>query len=264
MSLDEQLSLIRSRLSAEEQLGPAGGLHDLARRREERQAIERQLSLLVREIRPLTRRYKQLPALPDLKQVRWAQSVLAFPNARLMSVDHDATAPSPAILRILLMDFAGAVRFDRFLAPASALSPNARSDLGITAHDLGAASLPQVWPALVRALQGKYIVSYDLDRLLRALEDNAKQCELDQPVIIGDCLLRHCLHYFQDSGFSGLASLCRLVGHPLPEPPDQMAVARALGLLRLLQAMAGGIAWDGRYLAAPAMPGGREDDPFEC
>ena len=156
MSLDEQLALIGSRLSAEEQRGPIGGLHDLARRREEREAIKRQLSLLVQEIRPLTRRFKHLPALPDLKQVRWAQSVLAFSNGRLLSVDHDATAPSPALLRILMMDFAGAVRFDRFLAPGSALSPNVRSDMGITAHDLReASSLPQVWSAFTDALRGK-------------------------------------------------------------------------------------------------------------
>jgi hypothetical protein len=123
--------------------------------------------------------------------------------------------------------------------------------LGITPQDLQEAlPLPQIWLSLLDALMGKYIVCYDLKRIRILLEKSSEMYELDPLPVVGDCLLRYCLRYFQSAGFVGLVSLCDLVGHPLPEPPDQTAFDRAIGQLRLLEAMSQGVSGVRPLLAA--------------
>ena len=258
MGLDEELALIQSQLTTEEQRGSSEGLSDLARRLEEREVIKGQLSHLAGELGTLTRRFERLPALPSLTQVRRAQSVLAYPNGRILSVDTASSLEEAQIIRVLLLDFDGAVRFDKYVAAGCTPSRQEMQTLGITAQNLREApSLPQIWSTLLDALMGCYIVSYDLGRVRQVLEKSAELYGLYPPTIIGDSWLKQCLSYFQAAGFVGLESLCNLVGCPLPGPPDCTAVDRARGQLCLLQAMAKGLTGGSR---ADSMLRGRDVD----
>lgn len=146
------------------------------------------------------------------------------------------------MVRVLLQDFHGMVHLDKYVAPGCVLSKQAMRTLGITTRDLHKAPLlPQIWPSLLEALIGRYAVSYDLERVMQALEKGAEQYKLDPPAIIGDCLRQQCLRYFQAAGFVGLESLCKLIDYPLPEPPNCTTIDRSYGQLHLLQAMAQGI-----------------------
>jgi hypothetical protein len=242
MSFDEQLASIKNLLTTVEQQGPANGIAEIAARQEERRTIRNQLCVLAREIRLQSTRLKLLPVLPDLKPIRWAQSVLAFPNGRILIIDTASPAEDAGVVHVLLCDFTGAVCYDRYVAPGYLLSKQAMQALGFMTQNLHEApSLPQIWSSLLEALTGKYVVSYNLACMRRVLEKSAEQYELEPLAIIGDCLLQQCLRYFQSIGFVGLGSLCKIVGHPLPELPDCAAIDRAWGQLHLLQAMAQGI-----------------------
>src|SRR6266851_8260543 len=122
MGLVEELALIQSHLTAEEQRGPIEGLSDLARRLEEREVIRGQLSHLAGELAFLARRFEGLPPLPGLAQSRWAQSVLVYPNGRILTIDAAFSAEDAQIMRVLLLDFDGTVRFDEYVAAECALS----------------------------------------------------------------------------------------------------------------------------------------------
>ncbi len=228
INLGEEFLRLRSELVPEEQRVAVNSLSELAS--------------LEREVRLLHQRFRRLPAPLDLARIRWAQSVLACPNGRILLVDTAFSAEEAGFVHVLLLDFGGTVCLDRYIAPGYILSKQAMRDLGMTTQDLqDASSLPQIWPSLLETLMGLYIVWYDLRRVRRALERAAEQYALDPPVIIGDCLLPQCARYFQASVFVGLSSLCELVGHPLPEPPDCTTLDRARGQLHLLKAMAQGI-----------------------
>lgn len=235
----EEFPRLESELAAEENFGPVDGLSELAHRKERREALERRLASIEREVRLLRLRFQRLPALPDLACIRWAQSVLAYPNGRILIVDTAFAGEEVGVVHVLLLDFEGSVRFERHIAPGCLLLERAMCDLGMTVQDLQAApSLPHAWPSLLEVLMGQYLVSYDLERARRTLERATEEHALDPMPIIGDCLLWQCQRYFQASGFVELSSLCTLVGHPLPAPPHCTAAERVRGQLHLLQSMA--------------------------
>jgi DNA polymerase III epsilon subunit-like protein len=264
INFGEDVLRLQSELIAEEQCRPINGLSELALRKGKREELRRRLASIDREVRLLHQRLKRLPALPDLACIRWAQSILAYPNGRILIVDTVFSAEEAGIVHVLLLDFGGTVCFDRYIAPGGILSKQAMRDLGMTTQDLQEApSLPQIWPLLLEALMGQYIVSYNLERVRRALEKEAEQYALDPLVIIGDCLLQRCQRYFQASGFVGLSSLCELVGHPLPDPPDCTAIDRARGQLHLLQSMAQGITGGHREVSThEVLDNVREDELY--
>ena len=199
------------------------------------------MTALEREVRLLRQRIGRLPALPDIACVRWAQSVLACPSGRILVVETTAAAGEVDIVRVLLLDYAGAVRFDRVIAPGCLLTGQTMRELGVAPPDpREAPALPHAWPSLLEALRGCYVVSYDLKRTRRSFERAAAQYDLDPLPLLGDCLLLRCERYFCASGLTSLTSLCELVGRPLPQPPDCTALDRAGGQLHLLQCMSQG------------------------
>jgi len=236
----EALRRLRSELSTEEQYGPTRGLAELELRRRQREELEHQLVAIEREVRHLHLRLQRLQALPEVACISWAQNVLAYPNGRIMVVD--TAAEEAGVVHVLLLNFEGGICCERLVAPACVLSEQIVRGLGLTARDLlEAPPLPHIWPALWEATMGRYILTYDLKRTSRVLESAAEQYDLDPLPIIGDCLLQRCQRYYKESGFTGLQSLCKLTGHPLPDAPDCTAFDRALGQLHLLRSMALGI-----------------------
>jgi hypothetical protein len=264
LSLEEHLAIIHRDLAIEEQRGPANGVTDIALRMGERKAIRARLALIAKEIRSLKQRLRRLPVLPGLKSIRWAQSVLACPNSCILVVDTDASGSDAAVMHVLILDCTESVLFDALVAPGHIVSRQTMRILGVAAHDFHEApSLPQIWLSFLATLTGRYIVSYDLNRIRLQLEANAKQYDLEPPTIIGDCLLKQCLHYFRSLGSLRLAMLCESIGHPLPELPDQTAIDRAVGQLRLLQAMSQGISGAGQTpLAYELFNADDEDDLY--
>jgi hypothetical protein len=172
------------------------------------------------------------------------------PNGRMLIVDTASTAEGGGIVRVLLQDFHGVIQLDRYVAPGRAFPKRTMKASRTKMQELHEApSLPQIWPSLLEALMGRYVVSYDLQRVRQALEEGAEEYRLEPPAVIGDCLRQHCLRYFHAAGFVGLESLCKLIGFPLPEPPNCTAIDRARGQLHLLQAMAQGITSESRELS---------------
>ena len=238
---NEQYTYIQSDLEDEELRGPLRGATDIAIRLIARKDIQRRIERLIKEVRLLQQRYKRLPLLPERKGITWAQNILAFPNSVLLVVDAESQAHDASIVRILILDISGSLIFDRLIASGYVLTKQTREALGVTSSDFQqAVSLPQMWTAFLTALAGSYIITYDLPRTQRLLEAHAHQYDLEVPVIIGDCLLQQWLHYCPSAGLVGLHSLCEALGQPLPKPPDQTALDRALGQLHVLQAMAQG------------------------
>lgn len=181
-NLADEFTILQGELAAEEQRGTANGISEIALRKEKREGIERRLASLERDVRRLRQRLRRLPAIPNLACVRWAQSVLAYPNCCILTVDTVSSGQDAQIIHVLLLDFNGTLRLSRCIATASTLSKQEVRALGITAQDLReASSLPQVWPSLLEGLKGRFIVSYDLKRTRQTLERGAEEYELEPP-----------------------------------------------------------------------------------
>ena len=230
-------------VTREEQREIVRDLTDLFLRQQQREDMHTRFEAVMRDIRLLRQRIKRLPALPDLAHVARANNLLSFPNGRILAVDTLSEAEDTTILRIVLMDFKGSIQFDSCINWGGVAEQYTIDRLGIPLHGLrDAPSLFQVWPCLFAALAGMYVVSFGFDRVRRLLETLAVQYDLEPLALIGECLQRRCLLYFAETGFTGLASFCRLIGHPLPDAPDCTAVDRAWGHLHVLSAIAEGVA----------------------
>ncbi|HVU70067.1 MAG TPA: hypothetical protein VHD63_23250 [Ktedonobacteraceae bacterium] len=131
------------------------------------------------------------------------------------------------------------------------LSPTDRTRFGINElHSQQARSLPQVWPDLLAALRGCYLLVWDLRQARLVLEQEAGRFGLEPLVLIGEDLLVQALRCYQSSGRNSLTSLCAFIGHPLL--PCASIADRARGQLALLEAMAQGISGS---LATPPVHG---------
>src|SRR5258708_32204936 len=230
---------LQNELTEEEYGGPIRQLSELVAQREKREKMERRIVSIEQSAHLLRRRFGNLPALPDPALSKRAQSLLHYPNSRILIAGTVFPGPAASIMQVLVMDFTGCVRLQRCVAVGYRLSREELRMLGITAQDLQeAVSLPEVWPALLEEITGTYIVAYDLPHLCSTLEIAARHYDLEPAVLIGECLLQLCLRYYHASGLTGLASLCEYIGHPLPAFPT--ATERACGQLHLLHAIAEG------------------------
>lgn len=202
--------------------------------------MERQLASIEKKIHLLHQQLEYLPAHPDLSDRRRAQILLNNPDSRIVVVGTVFPSEALSVAQVFVLDLAGTVRLSQCVAAGYQLTGEERRMLGLTVQDLqGAVSLAEVWPTLLAELQGCYIVAYNLEQIRRVLVKAASEHDLEQPVVIGECLLQICLRYYRASGLTGLASLCEHIGYPLPAYPTAADCAR--GQLRLLQAMAAGV-----------------------
>jgi hypothetical protein len=239
MNFDHDLTRIQVWLTEEER-AEGRGIADLIERQARRSAIDADLARLCAAVHRQITRLKSLPPLPDLSCIRWAQHVLASPASRLLVLDTVFPGPCATLVQVLLLDMRGQICLHRCLASAATLSPAEVAHLGISAQDLQqVVSIPQLWPELLDALRGCYLLTCDLRQVRLVLEREAASVHLETPVLLGEDLLPWYARYYQAFGFIELASLCRLIGHPLP--PLSGALERAQGHLALLHAMAQGV-----------------------
>ena len=216
-------------------------------------------------LRELERRRMRLPWIPRIELVAWMQNLREFSNLVILEFDcfHRPRDGSPEIARVLVMDGAGDVLLDQRLRPAQAGPGQASGYDGLTADDLGnAPTAPQIWPALLAALAGKYVVAADVERCQVQLMLTAKRHRLAVPALVGQSILPLCRAYFpadrcderhSRKGHSSqdLAALCARIGFPLPAHPFQTALDRASGLLLLMQAMSEGFPYHAPPVNSP-------------
>jgi hypothetical protein len=240
MSFDEHLASIRESLAVEARGTGMMSIPEITERQARRMAIREQIAQLFTEIHRATVRLEQLPALPDLICIRWAQNMLAYPNGRLLIVDTVFPAEAASVVQVSVLDFAGQVRLGQSGATGSRLASGEPNMPGISAKRLQeAVPLPELWPALLKELNGCYVLADDVRQAQAVLEQEAERFQLEPPLLIGDSVLPWYARFYQASGLIGLASLCHLIGYPLPPCPT--ITERALGQLALLQAMARGV-----------------------
>ena len=206
-----------------------------------RQGIEDHLQSVLTYVHSTRTRIGRFPKLPFLSDVLWAQALLAQPNLTFLEVDTDGLDETASVIRVLLMNVHKQVLFDTLIRPDHMPPSTTLALTGIVPDDLeNAPTLVEVWPDLVDALTGKYLLSYGLNFDRGMLEQNAKRIERELPYLFADCLMLKATSYFRASSYPKLADLCRMVGNPLPDRPHQTALHRAFGQLYVLQAMASG------------------------
>src|SRR6266567_3673178 len=75
--------------------------------------------------------------------------------------------------------------------------------------EVSVARLRDRWHSLSTALQGRYILSYNLSFDLDKLRENAERCGVEPVTIIGECLMLKSQHYFHQYSYPKLTDLCR-------------------------------------------------------
>jgi DNA polymerase III epsilon subunit-like protein len=231
------LTLLETLLAQQEQQQVIQGLDAVQHSFQQRKEIEAQLSALASYLHACQQRLHRLPRLPQWQEVQWAQAVLALPNLALLEVDTDGLDEDARVLRVLLLAKDEQVIFETFIAPERPIPDKIRDLNGIQDELANAPSLETVWPDLLAALSGRYVLSYnrpfDLDMLQRA----GARIGQSMPVIVGDDLMPHVSAYVHRYA-AKLETLCEQFGFPLPTPPRRTAWHRAQGQARLLAAMA--------------------------
>ena len=245
-------------LAAEERADPPRSLVDLEARRKERETLNQHFGAIEEAISQLRDRRDDLPRLPRLEHVRWAQAVLALPNLAFLEVDTDGLHSDANVLRIVLLAKDGTPLYSQLYKPRHPLTERSTHLTAISPEMLEQApSLAEEWERLTQALMGRYVLSFNLEFDQSRLRDNAGHYRLTPVVVIGDCLMLRAGTYYEAYSYPKLSDLCTRIGFPLPEHPQQDAYDRARGQIHLLEAMAQGIT----YVPVPAAD--TEDDPAD-
>lgn len=225
-----------------QQQGPITDLADLTQRHQERRELEHHLQALADFIHLTRRNLGQCRKLPRLDLVQWAQEVLAFPNVALLEVDTSGLDANAEVLRVLLLNKHRTVLYDTCITPTRRPLPNVLHLNGLDMEDdlQHAPSAEAVWDELRAALMGKYLISFNRDFDCNALNALAKRLNQRELTLIGADLMTTAQEYFSLQGYPKLVTLCERLGKPLPMPPAQTALHRAMGQLDLLEAMTQG------------------------
>lgn len=238
----ETLTTLDMLLAQETTKGPITGLTDLQERMQARKALQAALTSLETLVTDRQRLLARLPQLPHYAEVMWAQAALAFPNLAFLEVDTTGLGQDAHIVRVLLLDRDALVLFDTCIKPPRPLSQKTMHLTGLHQQDVEAApTLAQVWPSLLTAFRGHYLLSYNLDFDLEHLHRAAEREHLEPPSLIAECLMQRWMTYQHVHVYPKLATICQHVGSPLPDHPLQTAYHRACGQRALLQAMATGM-----------------------
>ena len=252
-------------MQAEEHPDPITSFLDLKEHHLARQVIEDHVQSVLTYVHSIRTRIGRLPKLPFVSDALWAQALLAQPTLTFLEVDTDGLEETASVIRVLLMNVHKQVLFDTLIRPDRMPPSTILALAGIAYDDLeNAPTLIEVWPGLVEALTGKYLLSYGLNFDRGMLEQNVKRIERELPYLFADCLMLKATSYFRASSYPKLADLCRTIGYPLPDRPNQTAMHRASGQLYVLQAMAAGYTDFPKQGVTASTPGPDTDDehPF--
>lgn len=265
LAIVNALNACEALVQAEEHPDPITTFTDLKEHHLARQVIEDHLQHVLTYIHSTRTRIGRLPKLPMLSDALWAQALLAQPTLAFLEVDTDGLGETASVIRVLLMNAHKQVLFDTLIRPDHIPPASTLAITGIASQDLEhAPTLREVWPHLVEALTGKYLLSYGLTFDRGMLEQSVQRIECDLPYLLADCLMLRATSYFRASSYPKLADLCRKVGYPLPDRPNQTALHRATGQVDVLHAMASGFTDLPQAAPTASTPDSNSDDehPF--
>src|SRR5712692_2533247 len=241
-SFHQAAQLVEETLTTEEAAGPAHGLADLALHRTRRASIEHALEALEASVARLRTRSHKLSPLPPEEGIRWAQAVRQLPNLAFLELDTDGLSSDADIIRVVLLDRGGTPLYEEFIHPRRPLSQQIMALTAVRPEEVQhAPTFAEAWPSLSAALQGRYILSFNLSFDLDKLRENAERARVEPVTVIGECLMRKAQQYVRQQSYPKLADLCRRIGSPLPDHPVQDAWDRARRQRQLLEAMSQGI-----------------------
>jgi DNA polymerase III epsilon subunit-like protein len=256
----QTVQLIEDMLSAEEAAGPVQGLADLASHGARRTSIEQSFETLEASVARLRTRWRHLSPLPDEECLRWAQATQQFPNLAFLELDTDGLSDDADIIRVVLQGKDGTTLYSQTIQPRRPISEKTTSLTAVHQEDVDhAPTFAQIVPELTAALQGHYILSFNLDFDLGKLREHADRFGVEPLTVIGECLMRKAQRYFHQYSYPKPADVCRRIGFPLPDHPVQSAWDRACGQQHLLEAMSQGIT----FAQEPAQPTDPNDDEGE-
>ncbi|GER87596.1 hypothetical protein KDW_17580 [Dictyobacter vulcani] len=227
-------------LHQEKSLGPVQGISDLLARQQRRQHLLNQIQQLEKEAQSLRSQARNLPTLPPLKSIQWAQSVRAMPNLMFLEVDTTGLHEDAEIIRLVLLNIHGQTLFDCLAIPSQPLSKSLVTITGLTNAEIQAAGIPivEALSKLCKVMQGAYVLSYNLDFDLGKLREATQRHQLSEITLIGEDLMARAMSYFHQSSYPKLEGLCKQIGQPLPSQPHQTALDRARGQIAVLNAIA--------------------------
>ncbi len=236
------LQLVEDVLRAEEIAEPVHNLTELANRRARRSTLEQALATLEVSVAHLRDRWRNLTPLPDGESIRWAQAVRQLPNLAFLELDTDGLSTDADVIRVVLLGKDGSTLYAQTIQPRRAITEKITALTAVGPEEVEhAPPFAQIWPDLCAALQGCYVLSYNLSFDLDKLRQNAERCGVEPVALIGECLMQRSQQYFHQFSYPKLADLCRRIGFPLPEHPLQNAWDRARGQIHLVEAMSQGI-----------------------
>ena len=236
------IQLVEDFLRAEEIAEPAQNLTELASQRSRRAALEQALANLEASVARLRDRWRTLTPLPDEERIRWAQAVLQLPNLAFLELDTDGLSTDADLIRAVLRASDGSTLYAQAIQPRRAISEKITALTAVRLEEVEhAPTFAQIWPDLRAALQERYVLSYNLPFDLDKLRQNAERCGVEPVALIGECLMQRSQQYFRQYSYPKLADLCRHIGFPLPDHPQQNAWDRARGQIHLVEAMSQGI-----------------------
>src|SRR5205823_1875690 len=236
------VQLVEDFLRAEEIAEPVHNLTELASLRARRAALEQALADLEASVTHLRDRWRNLTPLPDEERIRWAQAVLQLPNLAFLELDTDGLSTDADIIRVVLLAKDGSALYAQTIQPRRPISEKITALTAVGPEEVEhAPAFAQIWPDLCTALQGRYMLSYNLPFDLDKLRQNAERCGVEPVALIGECLMQRSQQYFRQYSYPKLADLCRHIGFPLPDHPQQNAWDRARGQIHLVEAMSQGI-----------------------
>ena len=236
------VQLVEDFLRAEEIAEPVHNLTELASQRARRAALEQALADLEASVTHLRDRWRNLTPLPDEERIRWAQAVLQLPNLAFLELDTDGLSTDADIIRVVLLAKDGSALYAQTIQPRRPISEKITALTAVGPEEVEhAPTFAQIWPDLCAALQGRYVLSYNLPFDLDKLRQNAERCGVEPVALIGECLMQRSQQYFHHVSYPKLADLCRRIGSPLPDHPQQNAWDRARGQIHLVEAMSQGI-----------------------
>ena len=251
-------------LATEEGAGSSQGMADLEAHFRRRATLDQILQHLEDALSQVRRRVEQLPRLPRMEYIRWAQAILAFPNLAFLEVDTDGLHRDADILRIVLVDKSGIPLYAQTFRPRRPLTHQTTHLTAIHREAVEEAPLlAEAWEQITSAFAGRYVLSYNLEFDQTKLHENAERYGLSPLTMIGACLMQQAQAYAGSYTYPKLATLCAHIGFPLPDHPHQTAFDRVQGQLHLLEAMAAGIT----AISASQEPlqhqhDAQDDDPF--
>jgi DNA polymerase III epsilon subunit-like protein len=238
------VSIIQMQIKSMREAGRVNSLDDYESSQRRRETITRHWTRVQAAINALQAEINALPVLPPENQIQWARAVLALRDLAFMEIDTTGLEEADEITRFTLVELSGNILEDVLIKPKERqLSPKASQISGITAEQLEreGVGIVEAWERIQAAICGRYVVSYSQEWDSKQLDKTAQRHRLEPLTLIGECLQRRATKYYHAEYYLDLAKLCARVGHPLPEPPEQTAIHRAIGQAHVLEGFANAI-----------------------